>query len=92
MDMIPLTSISLSIFLSYTGSSQLNGSDENENNFWHDVLVNYEVLAIVMLWCKAFYYLRIWDATNYLARMVVQVIKDMTAFILIYSLFHLAFG
>jgi hypothetical protein len=30
-----------------------------------------EAIAILLIWLKLFYYLRIWDATNYLARMVV---------------------
>ena len=51
-----------------------------------------EVISILLMWFKAFYYLRIWDATNYLARMCIEVVRDMMTFCLIFTIFHIAFG
>lgn len=45
-----------------------------------------------MMWVKLFYYLRIWNSTNYLARMIQQVVKDMANFMIIFLIFHAMFG
>jgi hypothetical protein len=46
----------------------------------------------LLLWAKLFYYLRMLDSTNYLARMVVEVIKDMQVFLLLLFLMIIAFS
>jgi hypothetical protein len=45
-----------------------------------------------MMWAKLFYYLRIWNSTNYLARMIQQVGKDMANFMIIFLIIHAMFG
>jgi len=44
------------------------------------------------MWLKVFYYLRMWDSTNYLAKMVGQVIIDMKVFFIIFFLSLCAFS
>lgn len=51
-----------------------------------------EVVSIFLLWSKAFYYLRIWTETAYIAKMVVQVGYDMKVFLLITAIAHCALG
>lgn len=44
------------------------------------------------MWFNVFYYLRIWDSTNYLARLVIEVFKEMIIFFVIYMIVHFAFA
>jgi hypothetical protein len=46
----------------------------------------------MVLWFKFFWYLRIFDSTNYIARMVIETIKGMKVFFLIFLMSHLAFA
>ena len=55
-------------------------------------LVVINTFGILMLWTKCIYYLRIWNATNYLAGMVMKVIVEMKWFLLVSSMSHFAFG
>lgn len=56
------------------------------------LIVGIEAIGMMLLWYKFFYYLRIWDTSNYLVRMIKEVIKYMGPFVLIYFLVHLAFA
>jgi hypothetical protein len=38
------------------------------------LVVAIESIGMLLLWNKFFYYLRIWDASNYLVRMIKEVI------------------
>jgi hypothetical protein len=51
-----------------------------------------QAIQSILMWLKVCYYLRIWDSTNYLARMVAEVIKDMRSFLLIFLIVMLAFS
>jgi hypothetical protein len=51
-----------------------------------------EVISIFLLWSKAFYFLRIWTETAYIAKMVGQVGYDMKVFLLITAIAHSALG
>jgi hypothetical protein len=58
----------------------------------HDFVTALEVLSIFLLWSKAFYFLRIWTETAYIAKMVVQVGYDMKVFLLITAIAHCGLG
>lgn len=51
-----------------------------------------ETLGILCMWQNLFYYLRIFDRTNHLFRMITEVAKDMGAFLLIFIITHVAFA
>lgn len=48
--------------------------------------------GILLLWLNAFFFLRIWDSTGYLARMILEVLADMKVFFMIYVMFHFMFA
>jgi hypothetical protein len=66
--------------------------DPNFNETKHNLSVWFEVAAIFLLWLKLFYFLRIWNSTNYLARMIKQVFKDMKSFFVVFMVVHCGFG
>lgn len=51
-----------------------------------------ETLGIICMWQNCFYYLKIFDDTNHLVRMITEVCKDMGQFLLIFCITHVAFA
>lgn len=83
----------MAILFSALDSLNTNPNDDSkQDSLSKQIKASMESLAIIMLWFKAFYYLRIWDETNYLARMVLQVVKDMSVFGIVYSISHFGAG
>jgi hypothetical protein len=94
-DLIPLFNISIMGFISLNSVRTTSVTIENDPTYdvnRHNFTVWFEIAAIIMLWLNLFYYLRIWTSTNYLARMIKQVLIDMQAFLLNTVIVHCAFG
>lgn len=51
-----------------------------------------ETIGVILMWFNVFYYLRIWPNTNYLARLVIEVFREMRIFFVIYMIVHFAFA
>ena len=49
-------------------------------------------MASLLMWMKLLYFLRIFENTSYLIRMITNVLWDMRVFLLILFLFYFAFG
>jgi len=49
-------------------------------------------LAIFFLWVKFLYFLRLFRGTSYLITMILEVVKDMKTFLLLFLVSTLAFG
>ena len=48
--------------------------------------------AIFLMWCKLFYFLRLFQVTAPLVRMIMQIITDMSIFSFVFTLAVLGFG
>lgn len=40
-------------------------------------------LALIILWCKLFYFLRVYDSTAQLIRMIIEIVNDMKNFLIV---------
>jgi len=49
-------------------------------------------VAILLMWVKLFYFLRIFNSTAHLIRMIIEIISDMRYFVIVLMLAVLAFG
>lgn len=49
-------------------------------------------VAVLLMWMKLFYFLRIFSSTAHLIRMIIEIISDMRYFVLVLMLAVLAFG
>lgn len=81
---MPLISVCISLLIS-------NAHDEKSDQPY-PLLIAFETFGIILFWGQFFLYLRVWDSFNYLVRMIVEVIKDMIAFMIIFVLVHLTFA
>ena len=54
---------------------------EEETNMFITVI---ETLSILCLWLQVFLYLSIWDGTNFLTRMLKEVLTDMREFLIMF--------
>ena len=66
-------------------------------DFWNihlDIAVESSILSIItfFMWFKFLYFLRIFNSTGYLIRMIFEVVKDMRSFFLILFITIAAFG
>jgi hypothetical protein len=52
----------------------------------------FEAIGIMLLWINLFMYLGVFDTTNYLTRMIREVLTKIWVFFLIYMIFHFAFA
>jgi len=86
MRLFPIMSVVVTGVLSIFQNEQPVHLSEN------GLLVAIEAVGMILLWIKFSYFLRIWDASNYLVRMIKEVIFDMGAFCLIFIIVHLAFA
>lgn len=80
----------MSVFL--TGVNSIFYIEEPLDSSENPVLVAIEAIGMLLLWYRCAYYLRIWDTSNYLVRMIIEVVLDMGPFFLIYIIAHLAFA
>jgi hypothetical protein len=51
-----------------------------------------KVFASLLLWLKLLYYLRTNSNLGYLIRMITEVLKDITAFMVVFIIFLIAFS
>jgi len=58
----------------------------------HDTLVTIQGITTFCMWIKLFYFLRMFKATGFLIRIIIEVIKDMKAFLFILLVAFMAFG
>jgi hypothetical protein len=49
-------------------------------------------IAVLIMWWKFFYFLRIFDTTSSLVRMLFEIVKDMKVFTLILTVAGIAFA
>jgi len=94
LDLVPLVVV-LSVSLSSIREPYFNSEDIHNGKIQdrlHDLWTAMEVVSIFCLWAKAFYFLRIWTETAYIAKMVVQVLEDMQVFFLITLIAHSGLG
>lgn len=68
---------------------QLNYFDGNDHTNLEGSL---QATMSLFIWLKFLYFLRIFSSTGYLIRIVIDVIKDMRYFLLIFFLCFIAFG
>jgi hypothetical protein len=73
IDILPLLNISVMGIISLSSRRTTSEQIETEPNFnayVHNASVWFEIAAIIMIWMKLLSYLKIWNSTNYLARMI----------------------
>ena len=61
----------ISILISVADSFRQDETHDREYGVFITIL---ETASILMLWIQCFIYLRIWDSTNFLARLIIEVI------------------
>lgn len=61
-------------------------------NVAHMTFVRISAVAIIIMWLKIFTFLRIFKWTNAIYRIVVEIVKDMIPFLLLFFLIISAFN
>lgn len=92
LDILPIALVlSTTIWTVY--DCVLDDLDDDKNvatvQLWRDYL---QSLAALGMWFKFIYFLRCTDSTGWLVRMLVEVMKDMGSFLLVYVITILAFA
>lgn len=49
-------------------------------------------LCLIVLWIKMFYFLRVFDSTSKLIRMIIEIVNDMTTFLIVLLIGVLGFA
>ena len=73
-------------------SSNLRQHYDPENYHEVNFIATIHAVASVLMWLKFMYFLRLFEATGYLIRIVVNMLWDMRTFILILFIVQIGFG
>jgi len=71
---------------------QFNGASlysDVSGQLWREYL---QSLAAILMWFKFIYFLRCTSTTGWLVRMIVEVMKDMGSFLIVYFITIMAFS
>lgn len=71
---------------------QLQFTSGNKDEHELPIQVGVKAVATLMIWLKFLYYLRIFEATSSLIRMITQVVVDIRYFLMVLLLTIVAFG
>lgn len=66
--------------------------NEGDNVFYDKHFWNVQAIAALTIWCKGLYYLRPFQFTGYLIRMIVEVMHDMLAFLFVLTIVVLGYA
>jgi hypothetical protein len=85
--------ITIFLLLNYTvGFFDMTDDEGNMPLSTIELEASMQATMSLFIWLKLLYFLRIFDATGYLIRIIVQVVVDMRHFLLVLLLTFIAFG
>ena len=84
---IDITSFSLNIYI-IENAVQGNISEEDKAAYLRAL----NALAVLLLWTKSFYWLRLFGPTSFFVRMILEVLKDIRVFMILFVLILMTFG
>ncbi len=76
--------IDIALVVTYLGSFAANEASSSEDWFI--------VFCLIMMWVKVIAYFRLWDSTRYLIRSIIEIVKDMVPFLLVFLVMLLCFS
>jgi hypothetical protein len=93
LDLVPPIGIIVFLALDYfVGFFKITDADGNTPDYIKEIEVSMQATMSLFVWLKFLYFLRIFESTGYLIRIIIQVCIDMRFFLGLLLLTFIAFG